>query len=41
MAKTGRRKRRVFQGILHQTETEEANSCIQSFAWASVSPHEV
>lgn len=41
MAETGRRERRFFQSILHQTETEEADNRVQSFARAPVSPHEV
>lgn len=41
MAETGRRERWFFQSLLHQTETEEADHCVQSLAWAPVSPHEV
>ena len=32
LAETGRRKRRLLQGLLHQVETEEANNIVQSFA---------
>jgi len=32
LAEIGRRKRRLFQGILYKAETEEANNFVQSFA---------
>jgi len=41
LAEIGRRKRRLFQGILYKAETEEANNFVQSFAWAPVPSHEV
>ena len=32
LAETGRRKRRLLQGLLHQVKTEEADNFVQSFA---------
>jgi len=41
MAEVGGRERWFLQGLLYQAKIEKANSFIQSFAWASVSSHEV